>query len=67
MVYSSAAGILSLLFRITTSYGLVSLFGNMIIAYAEGFSWGVLLLLYLLRLPFRRSSKKAKPPTLHTP
>lgn len=54
VLYSSFSGILSLLFRIAASYGLAFSFGNMIIAYAEGFSWGILLLLYLLRILLRR-------------
>ena len=50
VLYSSIAGILSLIVRIIASYAFAHVFGNMIIAYAEAFSWGVLLLLYLARL-----------------
>ncbi len=50
VMYSSAAGIASLVFRIAASYALASFFGNMVIAYAEAFSWGLLLALYLFRL-----------------
>lgn len=50
MAYSSVAGIVSLAVRIILSYAMVSLFDNMVIAYAEAFSWVVLLLLYILRL-----------------
>ena len=49
VVYSSLAGIASLVFRIAASYLLVSFFDNMVIAYAEGFSWILLLFLYIVR------------------
>ena len=49
VTYSSFAGILSLLCRIVLSYALVSIFANMVIAYAEAFSWVLLLALYLAR------------------
>ena len=50
VLYSSFAGILSLIVRIIASYAFAHVFGNMIIAYAEAFAWGVMLLLYLARL-----------------
>ena len=50
VLYSSIAGILSLIVRIIASYAFSHVFGNMIIAYAEAFAWGILLLLYLARL-----------------
>ena len=59
LVYSSAAGILSLLVRIAASYLLVPYFGNMIIAYAEVISWVVLMLLYLVRIRFVRRKNAA--------
>ena len=59
VLYSSIAGIVSLCTRIAASYALASLYGNMIIAYAEAFSWGVLLLLYLIRLLCKRAYRKA--------
>ena len=49
MTFSGAAGIFSLLVRIAASYGLAGIFGTMIIAYAEAFSWAALLVLYLVR------------------
>ena len=49
VVYSSIAGILSLLCRIVLSYVLEPYSGNMVIAYAEMLSWILLLLLYLVR------------------
>lgn len=56
VLYSSITGILSLLSRIAASYALAGLFGNMVIAYAEGISWGILLVLSLIRLVGRRAS-----------
>lgn len=56
VVYSSFSGISSLVLRIIASYSLAFLFGNMIIAYAEGFSWCLLLTLYLLRMAWRRKT-----------
>ena len=54
VVYSSLAGILSLGARILFSYTLVRFYGNMVIAYAEAYSWGILLTLYLVRFFWRR-------------
>lgn len=50
VVFSSMAGIASLMFRIAASYLLRPLAGNMVIAYAEGLSWAVLLLLLTGRM-----------------
>ena len=50
VVYSSVAGIVSLAVRIILSYGLVSFFGNMVIAYAEAFAWILLLIMYGIRV-----------------
>lgn len=50
VVYSSLAGMISLISRIVLSYALVSIFGNMVIAYAEAFSWVILLALYIFRM-----------------
>ena len=54
VTFSSIAGILSLIARIIMSYTLVAFSGNMIIAYAEGLSWLLLLLLYLGRYMVKR-------------
>ena len=56
------AGIAALAVRIAASYAFVSLFGNMIIALAEGFSWAVLLLLYITRLLWRERRIPPSPP-----
>ena len=54
VLYSSVAGALSLLSRIIASYAMASTLGRGTIAYAEALSWGVLLLLYLARVLWRR-------------
>lgn len=50
VLYSSAAGIAALASRIVFSYSFSGLCGNMIIAYAEAASWGVMLALYIARV-----------------
>lgn len=54
VLYSSAAGVLTLAVRIGLSYVMRPAFGNMTVAYAEAFSWVFLLLLYLLRFWCKR-------------
>ena len=49
VVFSSIAGIISLLCRIILSYLLEPYFGNMVIAYAEMLSWLLMLALYIAR------------------
>jgi len=49
VLFSGLNGIGSLIVRIILSYALVGLFYNMVIAYAEGISWCLMLLLYILR------------------
>lgn len=53
MTFSGAAGIAALLVRIAASYAFAGVFGRMVIAYAEAFSWMVLLVLYLLRCAWK--------------
>ena len=53
MTFSGIAGIAGLAVRITASYTLAGVFGQMVIAYAEAISWLVLLLLYLLRCAWK--------------
>lgn len=66
VLYSGAAGISSLVFRIIISYAMVGVFANMVIAYAEGFSWVWLLVMYFCRmlwLEFRnKKTNRGKPP-----
>ena len=49
MLFSGITGILSLGVRILCSYAFKPVFGNMVVAYAEAFSWIFLLALLLLR------------------
>lgn len=50
VMYSSIIGVIALTTRITASYALKSTFGNMVIAYAEGISWTLLLILFIVRI-----------------
>lgn len=54
VAYSSVIGIVALISRIIMSYTLVGLWDNMVIAYAEGLSWCVMLLLYFVRFAVKR-------------
>ena len=58
MLFSGAAGIAALLVRIACSYGFRDLFGNMVVAYAEAFSWIFLLGLLVRRYWTRRRTGK---------
>ena len=49
VLFSGLNGIGCLIVRIILSYALVGIFYNMVIAYAEGFSWALMLLLYMWR------------------
>ncbi len=64
VLYSSIAGVISLLSRIFFSYAFVAVSGNMIIVYAEAGSWGVLLFLYVLRMIWKsRSNDSSRLPS----
>ncbi len=56
LLFSGAAGIAALLVRIAASYAFAHRFGNMVIGYAEAFSWVVLLLILACRA-FARMKK----------
>ena len=56
MIFSGVTGILALLVRIICSYALKPVFGNMVVAYAEAFSWMFLLAILLLRYLWKRKS-----------
>lgn len=56
VVFSGVCGILSLLVRIVLSYALRPVFGNMVIAWAEGFSWCFQLILFAAYAFFRRKA-----------
>ena len=61
MLFSGIAGFLSLVVRIAASYLFAGRFGNMVVAYAEAFSWVVLLTLYITRFyQSRRNAIKTK-------
>ena len=49
MLFSGVAGILSLVVRIFCSYAFRPVFDNMVVAYAEAFSWIFLLIVLFLR------------------
>lgn len=59
MLFSGAAGIASLLVRIVCSYGFRDIFGNMVVAYAEAFSWIFLLGILVWRYWVRRRIEAA--------
>lgn len=54
VLFSSLAGILALGVRIIVSYACVSLWGNMVIGYAEGISWVFLLAFLAARFLWKR-------------
>lgn len=58
MVFSSVAGVISLFARIAGCYLLVELFAGNVLAIAEGLSWIVLLVLYMVRYWKNNSKKK---------
>lgn len=55
MLFSAVAGILSLAVRIICSYAFDGIFSNMVIAYAEAFSWIFLLIVFAVRYMIKRS------------
>lgn len=55
---SSVIGITALAIRITGSYALAGVFGNMVIAYAEAISWGMMLIMYVIRAWVMRKKHK---------
>ena len=60
MIFSGAAGIAALAVRIVCSYAFAGVFGRKVIAYAEAFSWLVLLGVYLLRYIWVRRRERRK-------
>ena len=50
VLFSSIIGVTALTSRIVASYALKNTFGNMVIAYAEGISWTLLLALFVIRI-----------------
>ena len=60
MFFSGAAGIAALAVRIACSYAFAGLFRRKVIAYAEAFSWVVLLGICLLRYAWKRRRDVSK-------
>lgn len=58
VMYSSIIGITALATRIICSYALKGVFGNMVIAYAEGISWALLMLLFITRIMIKRKRER---------
>lgn len=58
MLFSGIIGILSLLVRIVCSYAFKPVFNNMVVAYAEAFSWIFLLVVFILRLYQKNRKEK---------
>ena len=58
VMYSSVIGVISLTTRISASYALKNTFGNMVIAYAEGIAWMLLLALFTARVVKSKNSIK---------
>ena len=59
VLFSSIIGITALLSRITASYALKNVFGNMVIAYAEGISWTLLLILFTAKIATKYKRDKS--------
>ena len=58
LLFSGISGILALGVRILCSYLFVGIWGNMVVAYAEAFSWIFLLCLFVFRYLTRTSRQK---------
>ena len=57
VVITGAIGIGAMVLRIALSYLLRPVFGNMVIAYAEAFSWCFMLIMFLGMLVLRKKGK----------
>lgn len=55
--FSGLTGIVALFARIVLSYALVGVFDNMVIAYAEGLSWCIMLTLFGVRFMWKHKHK----------
>ncbi|MBQ3963991.1 MAG: MATE family efflux transporter [Firmicutes bacterium] len=65
VLFSGLNAIAALILRIILSYALVGLFYNMVIAYAEGFSWAFMLALYMMR--YQKIKNRPLGPTKNDP
>ncbi len=61
LLFSSIVGVCSLGVRILCSYGFAGIWGNMVVAYAEAFSWIFLLAAFTLRCLKRRRGETRSP------
>lgn len=57
LLFSGIAGISALAVRIICSYAFAGIWGNMVVAYAEAFSWIYLLIVFVLRYFLRKEPK----------
>lgn len=62
LLFTGIVGILALGVRIAVSYMFAERFGNMVIGYAEAFSWAFMLVIYMFRF-FRRTERQPRPNT----
>lgn len=60
MIFSGIAGILSLAVRIICSYLFAGVFNNMVIAYAEAFSWIFLFIIFVARYFYKNHKFKIR-------
>ncbi len=67
MLFSGAAGVLSLLVRIACSYAFRPVFQNMVVAYAEAFSWIFLILVFLGRYLWKKRIEENGRPRSEVP
>lgn len=66
VTFASMLGIAMLAIRIAGSYAFVGLWGNMVIAFAEGIAWSITCILYLLRLRYVSHHPYAIAPAKHS-
>ena len=64
VTFAGVTGILSLAVRVALSYALMGTFGNMVIAYAEGFAWCFMFVLFVVRVMTRKSVPLARDTSL---
>ena len=59
LLFTGIVGILALGVRVAVSYMFAERFGNMVIGYAEAFSWTFMLIVYIFRF-FARTRKSSR-------
>ena len=60
VIHSSVIGVTALVVRIICSYALKGVFDNMVIAYAEGISWALLMVLLMTRIIVKSKQKQTE-------